>query len=179
MRCFISIDLSEEAQKELETVQHAIFEDAILLNVKPENIHLTLKFFGEIDSKKIESVKNALAGLKIKKFKARLGNIGVFPDYHFIRVVWAGIEPHETINEIHKSLELCLGKLGFQFDSVFESHATISRVKGVKNKEMFIEKLKKIQLNPVEFDVESIKLKKSELTREGPVYEDLFELKLV
>ena len=174
-RCFIAIDLPKEIQKELSEAQKQLYSDDVkMLNVKPENIHLTLKFLGEIDEKQIERVQDVLRDMKCKRFKAKLGGAGVFPNQNFIRVIWVGIEPKESIIGLHEYLDAELSKLGFQKDKEFESHATLARVKTVKDKKEFADRIKKLKVKPIEFEVTEIALKKSTLLSSGPVYEDIF-----
>jgi len=178
MRCFIAIDLPDEVMKELNNIQKQLpTEDTKLLNVKPEIMHLTLRFLGEIDGEKVNEIKLILDSLRIKQFRAKLSNIGIFPDENFIRVVWVGLEPREKFKEIHDLIENGLSKIKIEGDSRFESHVTLSRVKFVKDRKIFIEKLKKIEIKPIEFNVDNIKLKMSTLTSNGPVYNDLFSTK--
>ena len=179
-RCFISIDLPKEIRDELSNIQKQIFsDDTKLLNVKPENIHITLKFFGELNEKEIEKVRNVMSKSKFKKFRAKLDSIGVFPDEKFIRIVWAGINPPEKIDEIHDVLDMELHKVGFSLDKEFENHATLARVKEIKDKKSFVEKLKKIKIKPLEFDINEIHLKESMLTPQGPIYSDIMKIKLL
>lgn len=178
-RCFISIDLPKEVQNHLKEIQKQILSDNVkLINVKPENIHLTLKFLGEIDEKQLETLKDALMKVRFPRFKAKLSSAGVFPNENFIRVVWIGIEPREKADELHSLLDGQLAKEGFAKDERFENHATISRVKSIKDKRAFVEELKKIKIKQMEFEISKIALKKSTLTPEGPIYEDLMEVKL-
>ena len=178
MRCFIAIDLPDEVKKELTEIQKKIpIEDTKIINVKPEIMHLTLRFLGEVDSENVNKIKLILNSLKVKQFKAKLSSIGIFPDENFIRVVWVGLEPKEKFKEIYDLIENELSKIKIEGDSRFESHVTLSRVKFVKDKKKFIEKLKKIEIKPIEFTVDNIKLKMSSLTSNGPVYNDLFSTK--
>ena len=179
MRCFISIDLPKEVRNELSEIQKRIYSnDTKLLNVKPDNIHITLKFLGEIDGIQLDKIKGVLSKLKFKRFKARLNSMGVFPDENFIRIVWVGIEPKEKMHEIHDTLDNELHREGFPLDNEFESHATLARVKTVKHKRAFSELLNKIKINPLEFEINEISLKESILTPEGPIYSDIMKIKL-
>lgn len=179
MRCFISLDLPKEVQKELSEIQKQIFSDDVkLLNVKPENIHITLKFLGELDEEQLEKAESVLANAKFKKIKAKLDSIGVFPDENFIRVVWVGIDPAEEIDEIHDVLDKELHKEGFPLDKEFENHATLARVKSIKDKKEFVGQLKKIKVKPLEFEINEIHLKESMLTPQGPIYTDILKVKL-
>jgi 2'-5' RNA ligase len=180
MRCFISIDLPEEVKKELAAIQKQIpRENAKILDVNPNILHLTLRFLDEIDDFKVNQIKKILENLKIKKFKAKISKIGVFPDENFIRVVWTGLEPSEKFREMHEIIDNELEKIGMKKEERFESHVTLCRVKFVKDKKAFIEGLKKIKVKEMEFNVDSIKLKKSTLTEEGPVYEDIADINLI
>jgi len=177
MRTFIAIDFLEEVKEELSKAQKKLPEAKMTI-VKKENIHLTMKFLGELNDNEVNKVKEVLRKMKFERFKAKLGEIGVFPNPSFIGVVWIGIEPKERFIEIHDKIDEELSKQGFRKDKAFESHATLARVKWLKDKKNFVEKLQKIKIKPIEFEVSSIALKKSVLTREGPVYEDIAKVEM-
>ena len=141
MRCFLAIDLSEKVKEELEKAKKEINHDGIKL-VEKENLHLTLNFFGEISEEKTSEIKNKLRDFKFEKIDAKLGNIGFFPSLDYIRVVWISLEPNEKVKELAKLIN---EKLNSQ-DKNFESHITLARVKFLKNKKEFIEKLKTIKV---------------------------------
>ena len=178
MRCFIAIDLPKDVKKELSLIQDRIPEARMAL-VKLENIHLTMKFLGEISESDVEKVKNALGELKFKKFRAKLSGIGVFPGPAFIKVVWVGVGPKDKFEELHATTECMLEEAGFAKDFDFENHATLARVKFIPDKASFIKKLGEIKVKPIEFNVEGLCLRKSILTEEGPIYEDLMKVDFV
>ena len=60
-------------------------------------------------------------------------------------------------------------------DFSFESHITLARVKFIKNKEEFVEQIKKLKVDSIEMDIDSFSLKKSVLTEKGPIYEDIIK----
>ena len=177
MRCFICIDLPKEVQNELSKVQNALPEDSKLILIKPKDIHLTIKFLGEIDEDKAEKVKELLKKLNFLKFKAKIGGTGVFPTPSFIRVIWAGLEPKEEFSKIHEIVDKLLSLENFPADKEWTTHATLARVKFIQDKRIFTEKLNQLKFKPIEFTVDNLKLKKSTLTPEGPVYEELLSLK--
>ena len=178
MRCFISIDLPKEVQEELSRVEEELKkENAQLILVNPKNIHLTIKFLGEIDDSQIKKVKEALSKLQFSKFKAKLSSLGVFPSLSSIRVIWADAEPKKNFKEIHDTVDKILFLEGFKTDEKWENHATLARVKWIKDKKAFSEKLQKIKLKPIEFVVKDIKLKKSTLTPKV-IYEDIMSVGL-
>ena len=176
MRVFICVELSDEARKEIARIIEKI-EQTGLINAKyvePENLHLTLKFLGEVEDSKIEEIKKQLNKIKFKKFKARLGSLGVFtPQY--IKILWVellGEEIYKLKQEVDKLLESL-----FPEEKGFSSHVTIARVKSLKDRRVFLDMIQKEKLTG-EFEVSNIKLKSSTLTPEGPVYEDILEIKL-
>jgi len=180
MRCFIAIDLPEDIKQELAKIQAELpQENTKLLNVSPEILHLTLRFLGEINDDQVNKIKDIFKSVKLTKFRARLNSAGVFPSEDFIRVVWVNLEPSDKFKEIRDLIESELEKAGFKKDERFESHVTLARVRWIKDRKDFIDKLKKISIKPLEFDVSNIKLKKSTLTLKGPIYEDVLRIEMV
>lgn len=176
MRLFIAFDISKEAETEVVRAQDDLKKaDAKLSLVK--EFHLTLKFLGEVDEKKLDELKERLKKVSFEPFYAHLGNTGVFPSEDYVRVVWIGIEPKDKISELQQKIEDCLEGM-FEEDTRFHPHLTLARVKFVKDKKAFMEKLKSVRAEKRSFKVESFKLMKSTLTPEGPVYEVLEEYKL-
>ncbi|MBI2142252.1 RNA 2',3'-cyclic phosphodiesterase, partial [Candidatus Woesearchaeota archaeon] len=134
--------------------------------------HITLKFLGEVTLQKAEWVKEKLRQVKFPGSRTELSSLGVFPNENRIRVVWAGISPEEEVVELQKGIDKLIGK-EFPDDYKFSAHITLARVKYFGDKKAFAQQLKKIKIEPIPFSVESFKLKKSILTKEGAVYEDL------
>jgi len=180
-RGFISIDIGAlsnivEFEKKIKQT------GAIVKLVEPENIHITLKFLGDTDEEKIDEIekiiKKSVEG--IKPFNIQLKSTGVFPNEKYIKIVWLGIQNSEKIAKIASKIDKGLSEIGFSREKrEFSPHLTIARVKSAKNKD----KILKIIENDKEFEfadiiVESIKLKKSDLTQKGPIYNTLIEIKL-
>jgi 2'-5' RNA ligase len=176
MRVFIAGELSAEARKELERIIKEIRQKDLIKAkfIEPENLHLTLKFLGEISDFKLNHVRETLKHLRFGKIKAKLGKLGVFsPSY--VKILWVGLEPEEKFKELAGKINKLLGE---EEKRRFSSHVTLARVKSVKNRKMFLESLKEIKVEPVEFLVDKIKLKKSTLTKKGPLYEDILKVNL-
>ncbi|MBU2496731.1 MAG: RNA 2',3'-cyclic phosphodiesterase [Nanoarchaeota archaeon] len=170
MRCFISIDVPENLREELIKIQEQLkMQDLNAKFVEKDNFHLTLKFIGEISDSKIESIKEKLKQVKYRKFKTHFGKLGVFPSENYIRVIWLSLEPEQEFSKIASQINTFL-PFG---DKRFASHVTLARVRMIKDKKSLIEKIKKIKIPKMEFNVENFKLKKSAVMRTGPVYEDL------
>ena len=171
-RCFIAIDIPKEIKKEIVNFQEILpmFEGKV---TEEENLHLTLKFLGEISEAQVDEVKNALKTIKLKKFKARLGDSGLFSP-SFIKILWIKIE---NCDELQTAIDNSLEKM-FKKEKGFMSHLTIARVKSVRDKKIFLNAFKGLKPESLEFEVKSFSLKKSTLTPQGPIYEDILKVKL-
>lgn len=173
MRIFISIDMPEEIKKEICRIQQNLPE-FFGKKTEIENLHLTLKFLGEIDDRKIEVIKKKLTEIRFKKFETNVDSIGVFSE-KFIRIIWV----HMTDC---KKLQIAIDeKLKDLFDKEkrFMGHLTIARVKSIRNKKDFLEKLGKIKIPKINFIVDNFRLKKSTLTEKGPTYKILEQYNLI
>lgn len=179
MRCFIAIDLPKEVKKELSVINEYLknLKNSSLKAkfVDPNILHLTLAFLGEISANKVNIVKSILRELSnsFKKTDAEIGEVGFFPNENFIKVLWIKLNPEEIFVKWHDTIVKKLREKGIKANEKFESHITIARIKYIKNKEEFFKKLKEIKIKPMKFVVDSVKLKKSTLTREGSIYEDI------
>ena len=182
MRAFIAIDVSEEVRDAIVRAQDFIgTKEAKIKFVERENLHITLKFLGEITQEQAEEIKRVLAEIakRHKKHEVRVKGIGVFPNPNYVRVIWAGVENDEGIKAIAQDIERELSKLGFKKDKEFVAHVTIGRVKFVKDKLGLAMKLKELANEDFgTFRVEAIELKKSTLTPKGPIYETLARFEL-
>ncbi|NQV09284.1 RNA 2',3'-cyclic phosphodiesterase [Candidatus Woesearchaeota archaeon] len=169
MRTFIAVEVPEELKKYFVGLQKRLEEDAKIAFSK--DFHLTLKFLGEIHEDKVEKVKNVLKEVEFEGFKLKTSEIGVFPNEDYVRVVWVGLEPGDKIKELQRLVDDKLKD--FPNDHKFHPHITLGRVKFIPDKNKFKETLKSLKIQEKEFEVKDFRLKKSILTPEGPVYEDL------
>ncbi len=167
MRCFISIGIPENIKKEIKKIQEQL-PDFIGKKTETENLHLTLKFLGEISEEKIKLIKEKLKKIKIAKFETEINSIGVFSE-KVIKIVWMHLT---NCDELQKEIDDSLKDL-FKPEQRFMSHLTIARVKKIKSKKEFLEKLNKIKIPKMNFIVDEFKLKSSALKKEGPVYGDI------
>jgi len=165
MRCFLAIELSKDIKEKLEELKSHFKMKGIKL-VEKENLHITVKFLGDIDKEIVEKIKNL--DLSIKPVKSDIKYIGVFPNENYIRVIWVGAT---NLISIFKEIDRKLSELGFKKEKDYVPHITIGRVKFIENKKLLknkIDKYKNVELG--ELEVKNIVLMKSELTREGPIY---------
>jgi len=184
IRTFLGIDLPLTVKKALGDTQ--VRFKALKLHaswVKPENIHLTLKFLGDVSPQQISLVKEELlqALEPVFPFQASLGPTGVFPNINRPRTLWVGLEdPEGRLSDLHQRVEETLQNLGFPGEKrPFSPHLTLARIKSPKNKGLLRDSLESLPKPPLlKFDISSVKLYKSELTPKGSIYTVLEELKL-
>ncbi len=178
VRVFVCVELSEKAREELRRVIGEIKKTDLIKGkyVEVENLHLTLKFLGEVDEKQIERITKALDSVKLKSFKVKLGRLGYFSP-KFIKVIWINLVG-EGLRGLQEEVERVLTGLFLKEKREWKSHVTLARVKSVRDKESFRDLIENIDISEIEFKVENFRLKKSELTRQGPNYSDLAKFKL-
>ncbi|MFA4842872.1 MAG: RNA 2',3'-cyclic phosphodiesterase [Candidatus Omnitrophota bacterium] len=182
MRAFIAIELPQDIKDYLQGIQHQLKDTGADVKwVEPKNIHLTLKFLGEIDDKKLESLTYILQEAVTPKtsFHIRISSLGAFPGLNSMRVIWAGIDKGDKeAKEIATELEENLSKSGIPKETRgFLTHITIGRVKSPLNRVKLIQALAELKDNPaklnLEFVAKEVSLFKSNLTPKGPIYEVL------
>ncbi len=176
IRTFIAVELPEKFLPEIERIGSMLKFPGIKV-VEPGLVHITLKFLGNVHEDKIEPIVSALSQVDCRPFEAKIKGIGVFPKPAYIKVIWLGAEGGFDL--LHAEVERVLSPFKFEKDHNFSPHATLARVKQVREKAALLEtlnKLKDIDLGTMQ--VGSITLKKSTLTPEGPIYETLKEIKL-
>ncbi len=180
-RGFIAIDI--KVSKKIEEIINKLEKSGANLKiVKPEKMHITLKFLGDTDEKHIDKIKEIIEKSveNVDPFEIELKSTGAFPNENYIKVLWIGIEKSQLIAEIAKKIDAKLSKIGFKKEKrKFSPHITIARIKSGRNKDEILQILNKFKDETLlKMKVEKIKLKKSELTPKGPIYTTLKEIKI-
>jgi len=177
-RCFVALDLPGQVINEIRRIQFQL-KKRIKFNCKytePENLHLTLKFLGEINDKAIDDVKKKLREIKFNNFDVSLGDVGIFQSRKSY-VIWVDLN-NKFVRKLQKLIDDKLKDL-FKSEYRFMGHVTIVRSKKMKilSKELK-HYLSTIKPKKVKFNISKFFLKKSELFETGPVYSDLEEYNL-
>jgi 2'-5' RNA ligase len=187
MRVFIAIDIGEQIRAGLSRLQKELisktnFGKSDVKWVEPDNIHLTLKFLGEIKDEQSVDVCNIVkevAGIH-SSFELAVESVGCFGG-RSARVLWVGLgEGNDSLLQLQKDLDEWLASAGWPPESrEFSGHLTLCRVKnpkaGFKLAEM-IKDYKDFKLGTMSAD--SVCVYQSQLTPSGPVYTVLGEYKL-
>ncbi|MBI2549186.1 RNA 2',3'-cyclic phosphodiesterase [Candidatus Woesearchaeota archaeon] len=174
MRLFLALLLPPEIRKELVALYQSIPPSLGKITwVAEENIHLTIKFLGEVPQEKLSLIKHVLAQVHHHPFDLQLTDIGAFPKLSNPRVIWVGVMPHETVVLLQKQIDDALAKLGFSKDLRFHPHITLGRVKIVHEGHALTKMLSSLPLKPRHFTANEFSLMQSTLTPKGPVYQNL------
>jgi 2'-5' RNA ligase len=181
MRAFLGISIPDELKRKILEIQKK-FSDFDIKFVEPENLHFNLKFFREINDEQTEKLKKILeeTAKKYEPFEIEIKGLGVFPSKTYIRVIWVGVkEGFNTITSMAESIQDSIESVGFLREEKFVPHLTLGRVRTARNKEelkSLIEELEDIEIGKMKVD--AIRLFRSKLSPHGPVYEEVFNVKL-
>ena len=176
VRAFLALELSGDIRDRLKIAQDALRPSrARMTFVDPENIHITVKFLGEVDDRTLPRVMDALRGIRFTPFRVHTGEVTVNnPKRPF--TVWCTITDGGKGEVLFRAVEDVLYPLGFSRETrAYVPHATLARIKDFDASLMpVLSSLKGRTYG--ECMITGLKLKKSTLTPQGPVYEDLLEV---
>lgn len=180
-RVFIAVDLTDQLKEPIIRMQRELMESGVDMKpVEPENLHITLRFIGEISRDLVEEVKRRLATVRYGQFTIHMRGVGAFPNIERPRVIWVGIEEGaKDLANLHDMVMRLTGDIGERDERDFVPHLTVARVKYVRNRDKYLEVIRKY--SEVDFGrqvVDSVRLKRSVLTPRGPIYSDLMVIKL-
>lgn len=176
MRTFIAVEIEPSIKEKISSLVGEFGKTGAKVSwVKKESIHLTLKFLGEVEEKKIKEVseKLKLIASKIKPFRIKVEGTGWFPEKGSSpRVLWIGIKYHEQMKILWEEIEKELEKTGFRKEvRGFSPHITIGRVKGNGSIHKVLEVLRKSMTHTFgEMEVKRVILFQSILKPDGAEY---------
>jgi len=185
LRSFLAFDIPKEVKAKLKNLiaDFSAKEERVKW-VNPENMHVTLKFFGDVEEDLLigdisKSIESSIKGHG--SFKLSCQGIGVFPNWKYPRVIWAGLVG-ETVKviDLQASIESGLEKFDIKKDNrEFRVHLTLGRAKTVLKKSPIVELAQ--SLGPYDFgkvEISELVLYKSQLTKSGPIYTSLKKFRL-
>jgi 2'-5' RNA ligase len=156
MRAFLGISIPDKLKPKITRIQDK-FDDFDIKFVEKGNLHFNLKFFRYIELDKIEKLKEILKKIsaQYEPFEIEISGLGAFPSKNYVRVIWLGV------------------KQGYQ---TFKS---LGRVRSGRNKNELLVLLRKLEdIEIGKMKIEKITLFQSKLSPKGPVYEEVFSVKL-
>ncbi|MEE8471582.1 MAG: RNA 2',3'-cyclic phosphodiesterase [Dehalococcoidia bacterium] len=202
VRCFIAIELPPEAKRALARLQDSL-KQGVGPGVRwadPEGVHLTLKFLGQVDARRLPEIAEAMArsARGFTPFSLELAGTGVFPNPSRPRVAWVGFRGDtERLVRLQKEIESSLVPLGFPREARgFTPHLTLARLRQgtpPREQERFGRQVVAAIFGgegggegggggggdgPVPMDVQQVSLIKSQLTPKGSIYTRLAHVPL-
>ncbi len=179
MRAFIAIEIPPAIKEGMTGVVDRLKGGGVDARwTRPEGIHLTLKFLGEVGEERVPAIMRALAVALIGTERFRLGieGVGTFPNPASARVVWVGITGDiEKLVSLQAAVERALVGLGLEPDSrPYTPHLTLGRIRNIHNRDVWLKRLEAVgDFRLPGFDVASISLIRSELKPAGAVHREL------
>ncbi len=184
MRTFIAIEIPDEVKKQMAEAQGRLKGSGVEASwTRPEGIHLTLKFLGEVEESRIPEIMDALtrAVKGTGGFRLEITGVGAFPNPKSARVVWIGVSGDlERLTALQSSVEEAMAGLGMEReDRKFTPHLTLGRIKYIRLRDAWVSALDAMKdIRLAGFDVDAVSLMKSELKRSGAVYTEIGRVEL-
>lgn len=186
IRSFIAIELPREIQTALDGVTRRLAQGGLPVRwVRAGNIHLTMKFLGEIRQAQVEEIIRVLQAeaRQHKPFSFLVEGVGMFPNPRRPRVVWVGVKAPPELAILHRGIEAACEKLGFPpEDRGFSPHLTLGRVAQSAQPDDFRRLAELVSITTVgrlgEVRTDGLSLFKSELRPGGAVYSLMFHARL-
>lgn len=181
LRLFVAIELGERALQALGTLQTQLRQNGLVARdlrwVRPEGVHLTLRFLGEVDARRLADIESALAQAVrgVSPHRLTLGRLGTFGSKGAPRVLWVDLQGDlETLRALQERVEDQIGPLGFpREDRRFSPHLTLARVRLESARSVAESLAQAIACVPVpeaEIDSREVSLMRSRLGKGGTVY---------
>ncbi|MCH8110511.1 MAG: RNA 2',3'-cyclic phosphodiesterase [Proteobacteria bacterium] len=168
VRLFVAIDLPAQVRARLGGLGAGVPGARW---VDPEQIHLTLRFIGEVDGAAFEDVRLALSAVRAPRFEVMLEGVGHFGDRRRVRALWAGVAPGAALNRLAGQIEAALVGAGLEPEGrKFKAHVTLARLRGapVSRVADFLAGNALFQAGPIAVD--RFQLYSSRLSQSGPSY---------
>ena len=181
LRCFIAIEIPENIKKSVADIIDNLKKSGSDIKwVSDENIHITLQFLGETEEALIPDIKGALYKIlaPYSSFYIKIAGVGCFPSGKRPRVIWVGMEESQALINLYKDISSELVKFGYKKEERgFTPHVTIGRVKSNRNMGELLRRLEEFKVADFpDFEVQNIKLMKSELKPTGAKHYSLAEI---
>lgn len=179
MRTFIAVDIPDGIKQEMAKVQERLRQAGVDAGwTRPEGMHMTLKFLGEVHESRVKEImsalKTAVSGSGV--FRLEIAGAGAFPNAQSARVVWIGVGGElDRLTRLYSAVEDAMAGLGFaREERTFTPHLTIGRIKLIRSRGRWAAALDEIRnMRLPGFDVTGVNLMRSELRRSGAIYTEI------
>ncbi len=168
MRLFVAIALPEDLRVRLSGMQQGV---PAARWVDPDNLHLTLRFIGEVDGGQAQDLDAALAQVRAVRFDLTLAGIDRFGQGRKSRALWVGVAPAPELDRLRRRVELAVRAAGFAPEGrKFKPHVTLARFKGDPGHRLHGHLAHHAAFRAETFEVREFLLYSSLLTQAGAIY---------
>ena len=180
IRSFVAVEITEEARRRFADLARLARDTGAHVSwVKPEGIHLTLAFLGDVPGTTLDALHTAMdvVASDVPPFRYEIAGIGSFGNPRAPRIIWAGVrEDSGVLARLQSRLAEEIRGLGIPLeDRAFVPHVTVARIRSARNIEGLLESIQVAREWPFGWvPVERVVLVASRLTPQGPVYNDLY-----
>jgi len=184
IRSFVAVDTPAEVKERMIVLSERLKATGADVKWEPkEKLHITVKFLGHVEEKRLESLANRLGGhlQTFPSFSLIYRGVGCFPSLHRPRVIWVGAEDKDgVLQKIQEKVEEIASGFGLEKEErTFHPHVTIGRVKGSRNLENLVGELERADFEPQASNIHEVLLMKSDLRPTGSVYSVLRRYELL
>jgi len=183
IRTFIAVDIPDSIREKIARLQAKLKEKKANVKwVRPQTIHITLKFLGDVEEERIDEIGEAIerAVKGFQPFTAFVGGAGRFPNDRKPRVLWVGVKKGgNALSELADRIENECAQLGFEKGKrKYSAHLTLGRVRSSKNIGSVVEAMNSMEFEGGFFEASEVLIMKSDLKPTGAVYTVLKKIKL-
>jgi 2'-5' RNA ligase len=181
VRVFLSIEIEDQTLlSRIRIIQQRLDQTAAKMKiVKGENIHFTLRFFGDTPLTRIDQIKTRLDTIEFNPIEIEVAGVGSFPNRRRPRIIWIGVTHNAPkVLKLKDEIDSSLIDIGYQPEKrKYTPHATIARVRHVKDSKRIADNLEHLASEVIgQMTITKITMMKSTLTPSGPIYEALWEI---
>jgi len=170
MRLFVALEISDELRGALETLRLKLLPLTALRLVDPEQIHLTLKFLGEVPDEKLAQVQAALAPVAFAPVTLETTRLGSFP-----HVLWLGVKLNKELAQLQQGVARAVRPFTTHDPRSYKPHLTLARFATLRPDEQARLPLVKTERLHTRWKADVFVLYRSELTPHGPIYTEVKE----
>lgn len=176
MRLFIALNIPDDEKDRIHAAVAPLRDANLPIRwVDRENYHITLKFLGEVQPEKADAIQEAVdvVAVKTQPFSVGVGGFGAFPTIRRPKVIWMGVDATPALRCLKQDVEWALTDSGFERETqAFHPHLTLGRADTEGGAGVFrgLDEMAASLSYEGAFDVESVDLMRSKLSRSGPVY---------
>ena len=168
VRLFVALKLPQRAREQLVPLQYGLDHANWVLR---ENMHLTLRFIGQIRSESFDDIFSALRAVRSKPVPLKFSDVGHFSRGSSARAVWVGVHPSKRLVEMRKRIEKSLSSVGpIAAPQKYIPHVTIAYLQGTKQKHILRWLITNASFSTQTIMFSEFALYESYRSRKGPTY---------